>query len=330
MTTRRDSAVRVAAVVVAFNAGDDLRSCLGALRAAEQGDHEILVVDNASGDGSTDELERWGQTLGPGPFGVLRLPENRGFAGGVNAGLSYLMDVSAARPDSGSRPDVVVLVNQDCEVEAGWLAPMLSCLQQRPEVALVGARLFDLDGCTVQHAGGIIHANGLTDHHGRGQQDGNGDEQPREVEYVSAALCAFRLDTWSRFGPFDEGYFPAYFEETDFCVRARRAGMLCVYLPASRARHREAGSTGKGSARFLRYYHRNRLRFCAIHLMGRGKSLAWLRAEARWLLGLRSTEQVPALLAAYKEVPHFLREKRRRAAVESSIPGTSVSGEAPT
>ncbi|MBI5504797.1 MAG: glycosyltransferase family 2 protein [Deltaproteobacteria bacterium] len=288
---------RVSAVVVAYRGEDCIDACLRALLATRYPALDVLVVDNGGGDLAAAVAAGYGDRVS-----VLTLDRNHGFAGGANRGIAAV---------AGSA-DIVALVNQDCVVDPDWLAPMATQLLSDPTIGVVGARLLDSDGVTLQHAGGVVAANGLTSHLGRGDVAAGAFAETSDVEYVCGALIALRVDTWRRLGPFDEGYFPAYFEEVDFCVRLRAAAMRVVYVPASRARHAEAASSaGSASRLFLRRYHRSRLRFVAHHLIGGGRGASWLRAEAAWLLRLRRWHDIAPVLGAYACLPRLLLHRRR-------------------
>jgi len=291
---------RTIAVVPVFNGEGLLDECLDALLATDDDSLGIVVVDDGSRDGSL-ELAHARAARSDGRIRVLALDRNHGFAGAVNRGVAFVLA-------QGEEPRILALVNQDCFVSRGWLAPLARALEE-PRVAVAGARLLDVDGLTLQHAGARIEANGLTTHLGRGCRDPLAWRTPREVDYVCGALLALRTATWRRLGPLDEGYTPAYFEEVDYCRRARHAGLRVLYVPDSEARHVEASCSGSLSRTFLTRYHRNRLRFVMRHQLGDVGALGWLRAEAAWLLGLRRWGEIAPVLAAYARTPLFLSER---------------------
>lgn len=288
----------VAAIVVAYNGGEALGRCVDALLGSVYRPLDVVVVDNASADGSLAPLEGHG-------IDVVPLTANRGFAGGVNAGIDYHV-----RHRGGA--DVYALVNQDCLVAPGWLGALVVTLLSDPTVAVAGARLYGEDGHILQHAGARVAANGLTEHIGRGEVDAAKYDARSEVDYVTGALCAFTHETWRRHGPFDEGFFPAYFEEVDFCFRCHRAGKRIVYVPESEGSHLDGGVLGVGSPAYLSAYHSGRIRFAVKHLLVRGTMLSALRAEAGWLRSLRRRSEILPVLSAYKAVPRLLVERRRR------------------
>lgn len=295
--SRASPLARVAAIVVAYNGGEALTRCVAALRASVYRGLDVVVVDNASSDDSIAPLDGRGAD-------IVRLAENRGFAGGVNAGIEYHVVHRGGA-------DIYALVNQDCLVAPGWLGSLVVTLMGEPGVAVVGARLYAEDGLTLQHAGARVAANGLTEHIGRGELDTASYVVRADVDYVTGALCAFTLETWRRHGPFDERFFPAYFEEVDFCARCRRAGRRIVYVPESEGVHLEGHVLGVGSRAFLKAYHAGRVRFAVEHLLVRGRLLRALRAEAGWLLSLRRWHEIVPVLVAYTALPKLLYERRR-------------------
>ncbi len=295
------AARRTTIVVVAHNGGEPLVDCLAALAPSlEREGRGLVLFDNASADGSC------ARALEACPAATfIRAVRNVGFAAGVNRALAAI----AAAGDPG---DVAILVNQDCVVYPGAIESIEARLEDET-VGVVGARIMEPDRETIQHAGGVIEANGLTRHIGRGSRAPGAYSVPADVEYVTGALLGFRVETWRGFGPFDERYFPAYFEETDFCVNVRRGGKRVVYEPASVAVHREASASGGVQARrYLGLYHRNRIRFVVKHLMTRGNRMNLLASELRWLFRRKTAAHALALAAAYARIPLYLVESRLR------------------
>ena len=190
--------------------------CLDAV-FAHSGDRllEVICVDNASPDDAARLIaERFPQAR------LIAQPVNLGFAGGVNAGL---------RAASG---DVSVLLNQDCIVQAGWLDALLDALTAHPEFGIVGCTLFNADG-SINHAGAQLRKPIALGQHFIDR----GGDQPRAVDYVTGAAMAIRRTTWDTLGPFDDGFYPAYYEEVDYCYRARQRGLEIGYVPAATALH---------------------------------------------------------------------------------------------
>ncbi len=299
--------LRTAVVIVSYHAGPLLERAAEAVFASVFRPLEVIVADNDSRDGALERVvERFGERLR-----VLRLPSNRGFAGAVNAAIDW-----RERLVLEPKIDIYALVNQDCFVDPGWLGPLVTVLAADPTVAVAGGMLCNADSRTIEHAGAMVRPNGLTAHRGRGSPVIGEYEYPVEVDYVTGAMCAFRASTWRLLGGFDDGYFPAYFEETDFCLRAREVGMRIVYEPAASGIHLEATTMGRGTDTFLRVYHRNRIRFVARHLLVRGRWRKAVATELAWLAAGGGRKCKRILTAAYAGLPRELwaakRERSRR------------------
>ena len=109
-------------------------------------------------------------------------------------------------------------------------------------------------------------------------------ELARAVDYVTGALMAVKRRALEMLGGLDEGYWPAYYEETDFCRKATDRGLRVLYWPWAAGRHGESSTLGPQSAGFFRAYHRGRLRFVQSHLPLRDAVAFW-RAERAFRAG---------------------------------------------
>jgi GT2 family glycosyltransferase len=211
--------------------------------------HEVILVDNASTDGSVE--------LVAANFPQVRIicnDENLGFAGGMNVGLKE------------ATGDIAVLLNQDTVVRENWLAELVKAMETDKHIGIAGCKILYPDGQTIQHAGGYLeYPLGLSHHYGYGELDqGQWDEQ-REVEYVTGAAMAIQLEVLERIGYLDDDFFPAYFEDADLCLRARQADYKVVYVPTAALLHHESASTETETVEQHYYYHRNRLRLLLKH-----------------------------------------------------------------
>jgi GT2 family glycosyltransferase len=234
---------------------------LDALVAQEPAGFEILAVDNASTDGSGDLItERY-----PG-VQLIREESNLGFAGACNVGL---------RAAAGK---VLVLLNQDTRVFEGWLDALARACRE-PAVGVAGCKALYPDGKTIQHAGGRLEwPLGMGSHEGCGEPDGDAWSVARPVDYVTGAAMAFRHQVWDELGPLDEGFWPGYYEDTDFCYRVRQAGYEVWYTPDACLIHDE--STALGGSRELQVaFNRGRLRFVLKHLPPRRLLAEFVPAE---------------------------------------------------
>lgn len=193
-----------------------IADCLAAV-FAHSGERllEVICVDNASPDDAVALIaQRFPQAR------LISQPVNLGFAGGVNAGWR------------AARGDVSVLLNQDCIVQAGWLDALLEALIAHPEFGIAGCTILNVDG-SINHAGAQLRKPIALGQH----LIDRGGEQPRAVDYVTGAAMAIRRSTWETVGQFDDGFYPAYYEEVDYCYRARQHGLEIGYVPAATVRH---------------------------------------------------------------------------------------------
>lgn len=260
--------MRVSVVIVSLNGRARISMPLDALRRGTPPPDQVIVVDN----GSTDGLAAFVQREYP-EVTLVSSPRTLGFAGGNNLGIL------------NADGDLVILLNDDTEPEPDWIAPLTEYLEARPEVGVVGCRLLYPGSRKVQHLGAVVHPNGLTDHVAWGEEESaSADREPFEVPYVTGAAFGIRRAALASVGLLDDGYWPIYFEELDWCERARSAGWGIYVVPRSTVVHHESQTTLKYSPRFLQMYHKNRVRFLL-----KNRSLgAWpgiLRAEARWMVG---------------------------------------------
>lgn len=275
MTLGRMNRPRASVVVVEYDSAAYLRSCLRALEASTlpRAEFEIIVVDNASPtppDALRDPFPRvhW-----------IKCRRNLGFAGGCTLGLDR------------ARGDIVLSVNPDCVVDPDWLSAMLEPFND-PSVGVVGCKLLYAGTSVLQHAGGLLFPNGRSEHRGRGEPDRGQYDQMAEVDYVCGAAFAVRRGTIDEVGFLSPAYFPAYYEETELCVRARRAGWKVVYTPHAVAQHHESvASGGPASETYLRRYHESRIRFVYRNGSVRRWLTTFVPAELAWLRSVSATER---------------------------------------
>ncbi|HLX02580.1 MAG TPA: glycosyltransferase [Trinickia sp.] len=297
--------VRCSAIIVNTNEGAVLFECLDRLDRAGRPD-ETIVVDNASTDRSPERLERdypWVR--------LIRAASNLGYAGANDLGASAALG------------DVIVLLNPDAFVEAGWLRSILPLFDDA-DVGAVGPRIYrGRSGDILDSAGGEIEYP-LGDAPGRGylQTFGPPHTERCDVAYVSGAAIALRAQTFRDVGGLDEDFF-CYYEETDLCWRLRMAGKRCVYEPRAIVRHLGSFSFGPSSARKIRLQTRNRIRSClqnlsAMHAMY--FTLAEVAVGAGVIIGSallpKYREYAGAYAYAWTDVvtalPAILRKRRLR------------------
>ena len=209
----------------------------------------VVVADNGSTDGSAEMLRREFPSVE-----VLQLDRNYGFAEGYNRALAQV------------EADYYVLLNSDVETPAGWLAPLVECLERNPGVAAAAPKLLsDTDRSRFEYAGA---SGGYVDYLGypfcRGRilrtverDEGQYDDE-RDVFWVSGAAFCCRASVFHALGGFDADFF-AHMEEIDLCWRMQLAGWRVRIVPQSSVYHLGGGTLTADSPTKVFYNHRNNL-----------------------------------------------------------------------
>ena len=241
--------MRLAAVVVNYRTPDETLRALASLRQSARPLDDVLVVDNGSGDGSVDRL----RAFAPGAT-VLASVTNRGFSGGSNLGIREALARGA---------DLVLLVNSDAVLPPDCAARLESVLTAWPGAGIAAPVLVSReDPDHVLEAG--IRFSPAT---GRMRLVACGTPQrPRataEVNAVSGCVMLITREVLERVGLLDEAYFFS-FEDLDFCLRARRAGFVCLCVGDAVALHDGSGTIGRRAAARLYFGTRNHLRAAAL------------------------------------------------------------------
>jgi GT2 family glycosyltransferase len=209
-----------------------------------------------------------------------------GYAGAVNHGASL------------AKGELLLLLNPDTEVYPDMVTSLVEATRDRT-VGVAGCKVYNPDGVTLQHAGGYIRDNGLSMHYGVGERDNGQFDEVMEVAYVTGAALAVGRGVFEDAGAFDPGYYPAYFEETDLCLRVRRMGHRVIYVPGARVLHHESVTTGRFTRRYYYLYHRNRVRFMLKNFSWRFLRDRALAMERRWLGMIDLSFEGPPLRKAY-------------------------------
>ncbi len=234
----------VTVVVIGWRDAPDLLDCLGALAGAGgTTSFEVVVTLNEPTAALLERLD--------GAVGGCRAVE----VSEVNVGFGEANNRGAAR----GAGRLIAFLNDDATVTPGWLDQLVAVLGARPGAGAVGSRLDNPDG-SLQEAGSIIWSDGSTTQVDGGVLDG-APPPAGPVDYCSAAALLVRRDIFESVGGFDAGYFPAYFEDTDLCLKVRAAGRSVVLAPGAAVVHRGSASTSSRFAWFL--HEHNRRRFTA-------------------------------------------------------------------
>ncbi len=272
---------KVSVIVISLNGEKVIGACLESLSKTEYSPLEILVVNNGSSDSTPQIVGEQYPTVR-----LINLPRNLGFAGGNNVGLRVVTG------------DILILLNDDTTVDPQWVSELVKVMKLNPSVGIAGCKLYYPDGKTLQHAGGYINSHGLSNHYGKGEIDQGQCNTLREVDYVTGAAFAIRKELTLKLGFLDTRYHPIYFEETDYCFRARKQGYRVVYVPKSIVCHYESQNTGLGSSGFFFKYHKNRVRFLIRNFTAEQLAQA-IEPELKWLWSVRRGPEFKPCLKAH-------------------------------
>jgi N-acetylglucosaminyl-diphospho-decaprenol L-rhamnosyltransferase len=262
----------IAVVIVTYKCAaltiESLRS-VAAERSATESHIRVFVVDNASGDApaiaAAVESNGWSSWVT-----LVIAPKNGGFAYGNNLGI--------ARAYQDRVPSYVYLLNPDAQVRPGAIVTLVRFLESHPGVGIAGSSFENLDGSDWPIA---FHFPGLMSEVLQGIELGplmrlfnswvvaqQMAKVAQPIDWICGASMLIRPTVLGAIGGMDENYF-LYFEETDFCYRAKKAGFTTWYVPESRVMHIMGQSTTvtdmtRGPKRLPSYWFESRTRYFAM------------------------------------------------------------------
>jgi len=280
---RAEVRAELAVVIVSHNTRGALLACLRSLAANARLPLEIVIVDNASADGSLEAV----RAVHPSVH-VLANATNEGFAHGANQGLR------------ASHAPFVLFLNSDAEITPGSLEALIARARAGDDIGIVGPRLRDGEGVIEVSTGPVLTpfaewlqrrlVRGVARRRPRALREAE-KLHAREAEpaWVSGACLLARREALDAVGGFDEGFF-LYEEDADLCLRVRAARWRIVFSPAAEVLHRRGESTAGAPRRARLEYDRSHLRYYAKHngpLATLGlRTLLAARAGAAFVRGL--------------------------------------------
>ena len=221
-------------VVPNWNGAHHLPTCLDSLRRQSYSNFEVIVVDNGSTDGSLELLERNYPEVT-----VVALPENRGFAGGVNAGI---------RQGQG---EIVAVFNNDAEADPRWLEELAAALARHPEAGMATPKVLLFDRRDIINTTGDFYGvDGVPGNRGVWQRDEGQFDREEYVFGAAGVAAAYRRAMLDEVGLFDEDLF-SFCEDVDLAWRAQLANWKCVYVPQAVVYHKLSAT---GGGKMASYY----------------------------------------------------------------------------
>ncbi len=243
MLSARQSTPKVGIVVLNYNGWRDTIECLESLQKLRYLNFEVIVVDNASPNDSWEKLSSWVRDYreDPLPKGfnifLIQTKTNLGYGGGNNAGIRHALENAC---------DYVWLLNNDTIVDEHALAALIDCAIKIPQIGLVGSQLYYHEDRSLQALGGgsINPILGVTKYR---------LDPASALDYIHGASLLAKAELIRQIGFLDETFF-LYWEDTDWSLRAKKAGWRLACAQDSKIWHKDGRSVGKGSA-FADYQH---------------------------------------------------------------------------
>jgi GT2 family glycosyltransferase len=261
----------VISVILNTNRRVDTLECLSSIERSTYDSRRTIVLDNASTDGSSEAI----RASFPG-VQVISLQRNLGYTGNNNVGIRCAMEQGA---------DWVFVLNEDTLVAEDCITQLVSMAESDPDVGIVGPLVYHHNEPTViQSAGGKLDNRWLAVHVGQNEPDNGQYNQPRQVDFISGCAILVRRPVIEQIGGLEERFF-YYWEETDWCARAREHGWKVLFVPQARLWHKGVQRDYHPGPNVTYYNTRNRLGFLARH---HAPFSVWCYAWTRTLLTLTS------------------------------------------
>jgi GT2 family glycosyltransferase len=286
-----DSSTTVLVVIVNYRTPMLTLNCLGSLVSEVQSLPltRVAVVDNDSGDGSFEQIGSAIATSGWGDWvSLIASDHNGGYAFGNNVVIRPALE-------SPNPPPYFLLLNPDTIVRPGAIKALVDFMEKHPEIGIAGSSFEEADGTpwpiafrfpnVLSELDSGLRLGVVTKILSNWVVPRTMSEQEAQVDWLPGASMLIRRQVFDSVGLMDEGYF-LYYEETDFCLQARRAGWPCWYVPQSRVMHIAGQSTGVTDRKLIpkrlpQYWFDSRRRYFV-------KNHGWLYAaiaDAVWIFG---------------------------------------------
>lgn len=252
--TAKASPQKLGVVTVTFNAADFLQPFLDCCLGQTFKDFELLAIDNASSDGTLAVLS----AVADSRVSLLRSEHNIGYAAACNQGARHFL---------GRGVSDILFINNDTEFSPDLFESLWETRASHDADAVTPRISYADDTRINWYAGGrFTFWKGFQGEHlGKGQRHDSSDTQPRWTPVAPGCCVMFPSSTFERIGLFDENYF-VYFEDTDYFLRMKRAGLRLLYAPGISIAHKVSLSTGGSQSDFsIRYYQRNQIYLLRQH-----------------------------------------------------------------
>ena len=241
----------IVSVILNTNRRQDTLKCLESLARANYTNHQVIVLDNHSTDGSVEAIcEQFPAAR------IVHLQENLGYAGNNNVGIQLALEMGA---------DWVFVLNEDTVLDPDCLPQLVQAGESDPGIGIVGPLVYHFDEPEyIQSAGGILGPYWQSKHLEKDQLDRGQLKANRAVEWISGCAIMVRRAAVEQAGMIDARFF-YYWEETEWCLRIGRAGWRVVHVPAAKLWHKGVQRNYKPKPNVFYYGTRNRLLMMRKH-----------------------------------------------------------------
>jgi hypothetical protein len=289
----------VGCVILNSSRRDDTLECLASLTSGTYPNCRVIVLDCQSTDGSVEAIH----SAFPG-VDVIELKENKGYAGNNNVGIRAALEQGA---------DWVFVLNEDTVLARDCVARLIEVGARDPDVGVVGPLVYHHDEPgVIQSAGGGLTRHWEGFHLGQNLPDDGRFRDPHQVDWISGCAILVRREVVEAVGMIDERFF-IYWEETEWCVRARRAGWRIVNVPAAKVWHKGVQRDYRPKPSVTYYSTRNRLLMLATHQAPLAARLvAWaqlVRTLTSWSVRPKWRAKRPHRDAMWRGIADYLRRR---------------------
>lgn len=273
----------VVTIILNTNRKEDTLTALSSLQANDYVSHRVIVLDNASVDGSVEAIR------GAYPrVEIIELDHNLGYAGNNNVGIQAAL---------GRGADWVFVLNEDTVLAPDCITRLMEVGTSDSRVGVMGPMVYHHDEPNViQSAGGKMDDNWRAWHLAQNELDRGQYNQPHAVEWISGCAIMVRRAVIEQVGGLDERFF-YYWEETEWCLRAREQGWRILHVPQAKLWHKGVQRSYKPGPNVTYYSTRNRFLMLSKH---RAPITAWMVAWGQTLRTLISWSVKPKWRPMYQ------------------------------
>lgn len=238
-------------IILNNNRQQDTLQCLKSFFLNNYQNRNVIVLDNQSTDGSLETIRETYPEVQ-----IIKLKENLGYAGNNNVGIRLALEQGA---------EWILVLNDDTVLDSACLSSLMHVAMSDPVIGIAGPMVYHFDEPDViQSAGGMLGKYWESIHLGKDEPDRGQFQSPHTVEWISGCAILVRREVIAQVGILDPNYF-LYWEETEWCIRAGRAGWKIVHVPQAKLWHKGVKRDYQPKPYVTYYLTRNRLYTLAKH-----------------------------------------------------------------